>query len=124
VSDHPSSSSPTSPSSTLTRSSESGSALVTEQGKTTIADTVVAKIAGIAAGEVSGVHSLGGGAARAVGALRERIPGGRTNHSQGVSVEVGERQAAVDVQLVASTASRSPTWPRASGATSSPRSSG
>jgi uncharacterized alkaline shock family protein YloU len=101
VSDHPSSSSPTSPSSTLTRSSESGSALVTEQGKTTIADTVVAKIAGIAAGEVSGVHSLGGGAARAVGALRERIPGGRTNHSQGVSVEVGERQAAVDVQLVA-----------------------
>jgi len=96
VSDHPSSSSPTS---TLTRSSESGSALVTEQGKTTIADTVVAKIAGIAAGEVSGVHSLGGGAARAVGALRERIPGGRTNHSQGVSVEVGERQAAVDVQL-------------------------
>ncbi len=101
MSDHPSSSSPTSPSSTLTRSSESGSALVTEQGKTTIADTVVAKIAGIAAGEVSGVHSLGGGAARAVGALRERIPGGRTNHSQGVSVEVGERQAAVDVQLVA-----------------------
>jgi len=101
VSDHPSSSSPTSPSSTLTRSSESGSALVTEQGKTTIANTVVAKIAGIAAGEVSGVHSLGGGAARAVGALRERIPGGRTNHSQGVSVEVGERQAAVDVQLVA-----------------------
>jgi len=101
VSDHPSSSSPTSPSSTLTRSSESGSALVTEQGKTTIADTVVAKIAGIAAGEVSGVHSLGGGAARAVGALRERIPGGRTNHSRGVSVEVGERQAAVDVQLVA-----------------------
>ncbi len=101
MSDHPSSSSPTSPSSTLTRSSESGSALVTEQGKTTIANTVVAKIAGIAAGEVSGVHSLGGGAARAVGALRERIPGGRTNHSQGVSVEVGERQAAVDVQLVA-----------------------
>jgi len=77
------------------------SALVTQQGKTTIADAVVAKIAGIAAREVSGVHALGGGTARAVGALRERIPGARTNQGQGVSVEVGERQAAVDVQLVA-----------------------
>jgi len=72
-----------------------------EQGKTTIADTVVSKIAGIAAREVSGVHALGGSTARAVGALRERIPGGRTNHSQGVSVEVGEREAAVDLELVA-----------------------
>jgi uncharacterized alkaline shock family protein YloU len=77
------------------------SALVSEQGRTTIADTVVSKIAGIAAREVSGVHALGGGAARAVGAIRERIPGSSTNHSQGVSVEVGERQAAVDIQLVA-----------------------
>ena len=79
----------------------STSALASDQGKTSIADTVVAKIAGIAAREVSGVHALGGGTARAVGALRSRIPGGSTNHSQGVSVEVGERQAAVDVQLVA-----------------------
>lgn len=77
------------------------SALESTEGRTTIADTVVAKIAGIAAREVSGVYTLGGGAARAVGALRERIPGSSTNHSQGVSVEVGERQAAVDVQLVA-----------------------
>lgn len=77
------------------------SPLVTEQGRTTIADTVVAKIAGIAAREVPGVHALGGGAARAVGAIRERIPGGRTNQGQGVAVEVGERQAAVDLQLVA-----------------------
>ncbi len=77
------------------------SALASDQGKTSIADTVVAKIAGIAAREVTGVHALGGGTARAVGALRSRIPGGSTNHSQGVTVEVGERQAAVDVQLVA-----------------------
>lgn len=78
------------------------SVLVTQQGRTTIADTVVAKIAGIAAREVAGVHALGGGASRAVGALRERIPGGtRANLGQGVSVEVGERQAAVDIQLVA-----------------------
>lgn len=76
-------------------------ALVTQQGRTSIADSVVAKIAGIATRDVSGVHALGGGTARAVGALRERIPGSRTNHSQGVAVEVGERQAAVDVELVA-----------------------
>ena len=75
--------------------------LVSEQGKTSIADTVVAKIAGIATREISGVHDLGGGAARTVGAIRERIPGARTSLSQGVSVEVGERQAAVDLDLVA-----------------------
>ena len=77
------------------------SALVSSQGKTTIADTVVSKVAGIAAREVSGVHDLGGGASRVVGALRERIPGSGTNLSQGVSVEVGEKQAAVDIDVVA-----------------------
>lgn len=75
--------------------------LVSSQGKTTIADTVVAKIAGMAAREVNGVHRLGGGTARAFGAIRERIPGsGGPNVSQGVSVEVGETQAAVDIDVV------------------------
>ncbi|CAN5816504.1 Asp23/Gls24 family envelope stress response protein [soil metagenome] len=86
---------------TSSSSSGTGNALVTSQGRTTIADSVVAKIAGIATRDVSGVHAIGGGAARAVGAIRDRIPGSRTNHSQGVSVEVGERQAAVDVELIA-----------------------
>jgi uncharacterized alkaline shock family protein YloU len=80
---------------------QSGSTLVSSQGKTTIADTVVSKIAGIATREVSGVYDLGGGASRVVGALRERIPGASTNHAQGVSVEVGEKQAAVDIDIVA-----------------------
>ncbi|MCX6408482.1 MAG: Asp23/Gls24 family envelope stress response protein [Propionibacteriales bacterium] len=71
------------------------------QGRTSIADTVVSKIAGIATREVSGVYALGGNTARAVGALRERIPGSSTNHSQGISVEVGEKEAAIDIQLVA-----------------------
>ncbi|MBA3309584.1 MAG: Asp23/Gls24 family envelope stress response protein [Nocardioidaceae bacterium] len=75
--------------------------LVTDQGKTAIADTVVSKIAGIAARDVSGVYQLGGGTARAVGAIRERIPGSRTKLGQGVAVEVGERQAAVDIDIVA-----------------------
>ena len=83
---------------TMSSTSGSGSGLVTQHGKTSIADGVVAKIAGIAAREVSGVHNLGGGTARAMGAVRERM-GGQT-HSQGVSVEVGERQAAVDVDVV------------------------
>ena len=75
--------------------------LQSTQGTTSIADTVVSKIAGIAARDVSGVYSLGSGASRAMGAVRERIPGGRVNHSQGVSVEVGETQAAVDIDMVA-----------------------
>ncbi|WP_194818454.1 Asp23/Gls24 family envelope stress response protein [Nocardia sp. XZ_19_385] len=76
------------------------SALVTDQGTTTIADAVVQKIAGMAAREVRGVHDLGGGTARAIGALRDRIPGASSSVGQGVSVEVGEKQAAVDLELV------------------------
>ncbi|MEJ2866504.1 Asp23/Gls24 family envelope stress response protein [Actinomycetospora sp. OC33-EN08] len=70
------------------------------QGKTTIADGVVAKIAGLAAREVSGVYGFGSSAARAFGAITERIPGGRSSSSQGVAVEVGERQAAIDLTIV------------------------
>ncbi|MEU1280252.1 Asp23/Gls24 family envelope stress response protein [Streptomyces sp. NPDC005805] len=71
-----------------------------ERGSTTIADVVVQKIAGLAAREVSGVHALGGGAARAFGAVKGRIPGASAGPGQGVSVEVGRKQAAVDLQLV------------------------
>ncbi|MGW2618167.1 Asp23/Gls24 family envelope stress response protein [Streptomyces sp. NPDC001500] len=72
------------------------------RGKTTMADGVVAKIAGLAAREVPGVHRLGGGASRAFGAVRERVPGagGGGTVTQGVKVEVGERQTAVDLNLV------------------------
>jgi len=78
----------------------SPSPLKTSQGITTIADGVVQKIAGLATREVSGVHDLGGGAARTLGAIRERIPGSSQSSGQGVSVEVGERQAAIDLDLV------------------------
>ena len=76
--------------------------LVTPQGKTSIADSVVEKIAGVAAREVSGVHSMGRGATRAFGTIKEKLPMGSSgpNVSQGVKVEVGERQAAVDIDLV------------------------
>lgn len=74
--------------------------LVTEHGKTSIADSVVAKIAGIAAREISGVHNVGSGAARTMGALKEKIGSSKSTVSQGVNVEVGERQAAVDLDIV------------------------
>ncbi|MEA5360615.1 Asp23/Gls24 family envelope stress response protein [Amycolatopsis sp., V23-08] len=75
-------------------------ALVTTEGATSIADVVVQKIAGLATREIPGVHALGGGAARAFSAIRERIPGATASAGQGVSVEVGEKQAAVDLQIV------------------------
>ncbi len=68
-------------------------------GKTIINDGVVAKVAGIAARETRGVYALGGGAARALGAIREAVGG--TDQAQGISVEVGETQVAVDVTIVA-----------------------
>ncbi|MFD4670184.1 Asp23/Gls24 family envelope stress response protein [Lentzea sp. NPDC058450] len=74
--------------------------LVTDKGSTTIADVVVQKVAGLAAREIRGVHALGGGATRALSALRDRIPGATASAGQGVSVEVGEKQAAVDLELV------------------------
>ncbi|MFI8090762.1 Asp23/Gls24 family envelope stress response protein [Streptomyces sp. NPDC086080] len=70
------------------------------RGNTTVADTVVAKIAGTAAREIPEIHNLGGGTARAFGAVRERVPGGGSSATQGVGVEVGERQAAVDLRVV------------------------
>ncbi|MEU2876402.1 MULTISPECIES: Asp23/Gls24 family envelope stress response protein [unclassified Streptomyces] len=73
---------------------------VETRGRTTIADNVVAKIAGMAAREVPGIYNLGAGVARAFGAMRERVPGGGSGVTRGVKVEVGERQAAVDLDVV------------------------
>jgi uncharacterized alkaline shock family protein YloU len=77
-----------------------GRPLMTDHGGTSVADTVVQKIAGLATREVPGVHALGGGVTRAFGALRERIPGANASSGQGVGVEVGEKQAAVDLDMV------------------------
>ena len=89
---------PGAPGSAVARQGTSGG-LQTEKGQTTIANGVVTKIAGIAAREVNGVYKLGGGVARALGAVTQRLPGGESN-SQGVSVETGEKEAAVDVTVV------------------------
>ncbi|MFC1419723.1 Asp23/Gls24 family envelope stress response protein [Streptacidiphilus cavernicola] len=70
-----------------------------ERGHTSIAVGVVEKIAGMAARDVEGIHALGSGS-RGFGAVRERVPGTRTNVSKGVKAEVGEKQAALDIELV------------------------
>lgn len=71
----------------------------TPRGTTVINDAVVAKIAGLAVREVTGVHAVGGGAARALGAIREALSS--TDHSQGVSVKVSGSQVTVDLSMVA-----------------------
>ncbi|MET7889217.1 Asp23/Gls24 family envelope stress response protein [Streptomyces avermitilis] len=70
------------------------------RGRTTIADGVVEKIAGMSARDVVGVHALGSGMSRAFGAARERVPGATKSVSRGVKVEVGESQTAVDLEIV------------------------
>ncbi|SDM09504.1 Uncharacterized conserved protein YloU, alkaline shock protein (Asp23) family [Corynebacterium mycetoides] len=74
--------------------------LVTDHGTTVIDDTVVGKIAGIAAREVSGVANLGGGAARMWGAVRESL-NASTNVQQGVNVAVQDGHASVAVAIIA-----------------------
>src|SRR3712207_9280950 len=75
------------------------SPLKTERGTTTIQDGVVSKVAGIAAQEVDGVR-MGGGTSQAVGSGMSAVPGvGGGSESRGVSVEVGEVEAAVDLSM-------------------------
>ena len=75
--------------------------LATGEGTITVAENVVQKIAGKACREVAGVHAMGTGGTRAFGAVRERIPGSSgPNVAQGVGVEVGEKEAAIDLDIV------------------------
>jgi len=77
-------------------------ALLTDDGTTTISDSVVQKIAGMAANDVAGVYRLGGGAANAISSLKNRLPGSTApTVTQGVSVQVGQAEATVELNLVA-----------------------
>jgi uncharacterized alkaline shock family protein YloU len=74
--------------------------LTSEHGRTTIADGVVARIAVIAAREVPGVHELvGQGAGDMLAGFTQRVTGGGASPTQGVNVEVGAREAAVDLRM-------------------------
>jgi uncharacterized alkaline shock family protein YloU len=75
--------------------------LATDDGQISVAEGVVQKIAGKACREIAGVHAMGTGGTRAFGSIRERIPGSSgPNFSQGVGVEVGETEAAIDLDIV------------------------
>ena len=75
--------------------------LTSEQGKTTIADAVVAKIAGITTREIEGVHELvSHGVGETISGLAQRVTGADTR-TRGVSVEVGEQEAEVILRFVA-----------------------
>lgn len=77
------------------------SPLQSDRGSTTIETPVVSQIVGIAAQEVEGVQ-MGGSSSRAIGGFLDSVTGGSGGGGQttrGVSVEVGEEEAAVDLEM-------------------------
>ena len=81
------------------------SPLHSDRGSTNISDTVVQKIAGVAAQEIEKVQ-MGGGATAAVTGFLGSVSGAVTGSSSGggsppssVSVEVGEQETAVDLTV-------------------------
>ena len=64
-------------------------------GAIRIADEVVGIIAGLAATEIDGIAGMSGGL---VGGIAEML--GKKNFAKGVKVEVGEREAAVDLYII------------------------
>ena len=90
-----------------TRSSEgSGEGpLQTDRGNTVIKDAVVKAIVGVAANELDGARTATGGArvpgdsSRTVGEFIGGLSGGSDVRTRGISVEVGERETAVDLTV-------------------------
>lgn len=82
-----------------------GHPLQSERGTTTIQDAVVVAIANVAAAEVDGVHLSHGGTrlpgdtSPTVGEFFDNITGSGGSRVRGISVEVGERQVAVDLTV-------------------------
>jgi uncharacterized alkaline shock family protein YloU len=71
-----------------------------KEGTTTISDQVVAKIAGIAAREVEGVHELTGtGFTGAVSGLANKVAGADA-HDYGVKVQVGQQETIVNLAMI------------------------
>lgn len=75
----------------------------TEVNGIKIAEEVVAKIAGIAALEIKGVYGMTGGF---VEGLSEML--GKKSYSKGVKVQVGEKDATIDLYIIVEYGSRIP----------------
>jgi len=69
--------------------------VITGRGALKISDEVVAITAGIAAMDIPGVAGMSGGIA---GGIAEIL--GRKNLSKGVKVEVGEKEAVIDLYMI------------------------
>jgi len=72
-------------------------------GAIKIADEVVSIIAGLATTEIDGIAGMSGGV---VGGIAEML--GKKNFSKGVKVEVGEKEAAVDLFVIVKYGARIP----------------
>ena len=81
---------------TQTGSTESGLTLATDKGVTIVADSVVAKLAGHACREIEGVAAMG----KTFRRLLSRVQPGEAALTRGVNVEVGRKEAAIDIVLV------------------------
>ncbi len=76
------------------------SVLMGEDGKTIVHNQVVAKIAGLAVQEIEGVHKLVPyGPGQTVSSFAKTITRS-SMHELGVNVEVGQKEAAVDVRII------------------------
>jgi uncharacterized alkaline shock family protein YloU len=79
--------------------------LQTDRGNTIIKDAVVKAIVGVAANELDGARTATGGArvpgdsSRTVGEFIGGLSGGSDVRTRGISVEVGERETAVDLTV-------------------------
>ncbi|MCA9464746.1 MAG: Asp23/Gls24 family envelope stress response protein [Nitrospira sp.] len=81
-------------------SQRSTSELITKEGKTSISNEVVTKIVALATKEIAGVHEMGtlGFGDALTGLAQRAVKSGQS--TQGVNVEVGEREVAVDIKVV------------------------
>ena len=75
---------------------ENAFTLQTDRGVTTVSDDVVAKLAGHACREVEGVAGMGASFRRLLG----RVKPGQEALTQGVNVEVGKKEAAIDMVIL------------------------